>query len=123
MAKKKRSENEKIDYKDYQWVVDNLSEAQLAAHDKNPRTPEKFFEIIDTIIDDGGQISFKKDTYNDCLMVSLIFGITGYKNSGYCTSARGSDSRDCLSILLYKYQDVAQGDLPSIATETRSVRG
>ena len=124
MAKKKLTVKETIPYSDWVWCLDNLSTAQLEKHDADKPSSDSLIDGLNNMIEAGFKITFKTDNYNGALIITAVCDSTGFLNSGLAISARSDDTMDMLSILLYKFWVVAQGDLRSFADKKpRGVRG
>lgn len=127
MAKKPTSNeknHDKIPYKDWVWVIDNLTKEQMTLHDATPPNAENIIDGLHGLLEAGFKITLKEDSYNKCWQCNAVCDETGYRNSGLAISARSDDTEDALSILMYKYFVVAEGDLTAFADAApRGVRG
>lgn len=112
MPKTKEKKFERIDFKSIKFVFDNLSSEQMKAFDDNPPTLEEIFKGVLQLVDQGAKISIKYDSYSGRgYLATATFDLTGFVNSGYAISARGSDIEDCLGILCFKYFNAASEEL------------
>jgi len=102
---------DKVAFDSIVWVLNNLSSDELSAHDTQPYTPETILDKANEMIEDGFQFSWKYDSYSKSRQVSAMCLFTGHDNSGLAISARGEDVQDCMSIVLYKYYNIADRDL------------
>lgn len=128
MAKKrevvKKGKSEKVDFTSIVWCIDNLDESQLLMHDKSPYDDTAIIEGIDKMRESGFSISIKTDEYNDCVMASAACYFIDSLNAGLAIAARGNDLGDTLSILLFKFFIVAEGDLrPFADKKPKGLRG
>lgn len=102
----KKTTGKKVPFDKIKWVFNNLSKEQKDAflERDSKDTFLTFFGQIDRILDAGGKISIRTDTYNGGIQVSVVFDTTDTVNSGLATSARhGSSSLFALQVLLFKY--------------------
>lgn len=107
-----------LDFKDYKWVLNNLSDQEFAALDALDFDAERFMESVELLIDKHGlELKMGWDAYSECFMVSLQGSWLGYPNTGYCVAARSESVLDALKILWFKYEVVAGGDLASVYHE------
>ena len=103
---------ERIDFKNIVWVIDNLTKDHMKAHDESPHPAEDLLDGLHNLAESGAKIGFKFDSYSGAgYLMTATFDVSGFHNSGYAISARGTDFSDCASILLYKFYNVANGDL------------
>lgn len=125
MSKPKSNGTPKIiDFKDLVWCIDNLVGEELNDHDKNPRDITSIYNELVIMIEDGFKLSIKWDDYSNGYMASAVCMDKRYENGGLGISARSNDLEDCLSILVYKYINVAKRDLRQFADKLpRGVRG
>lgn len=115
---------DKVPFDSIIWVLNNLSEKELAAHDANPYSPQDILDKSNEMIEDGFQFSWKYDGYSKSRQVSAMCLFEGCTNTGLAISARGEDISDCMSICLYKYYNVADRDLRAFTDVVpTSVRG
>ncbi len=111
MARRAKKQTGKIDFDKVIWVIDNLTNEQLAEHDAKPYTAEQVFEEILDLADNGFRVTIKYDTFSKSYMATATCMEHGYDNSGLALSTRGHDILDCLSIMLFKYIQIADRDL------------
>lgn len=111
MARARKKQTGKVDYDKVVWVIDNLTQEQLEEHDKKPLKPDAILDSIILIVDDGFRITCKYDPYSKSYMASATCIDLGHDNSGLAIAARGHDIADCLSIILFKYVQIADRDL------------
>lgn len=115
---------EKVAFDSIVWVLNNLSTDELSAHDAKPYTPETILDKANEMVEDGFQFSWKYDGYSKSRQVSAMCLFQGHDNSGLAISARGEDVQDCMSIVLYKYYNIADRDLRGFTDVIpRGVRG
>ncbi len=115
---------EKVPFSDIVWVIDNLSNDELAMHDKEPMKAEDGVLKLSELVELGFKVSVKWDDYNDCMMISAVCDDKRYDNAGLAVSARGDDLIDCVSILVFKVFVVADSDLRGFADKKpKGVRG
>lgn len=114
--------SDKIDFKGLTWVINNLPEKDMKEVDKmDAVTFTEVNNFVTAEIENGGQFSAKYDDYSDCMSVSLVYLEKGNINTGYAVSARGKDYAHCISILMYKFYQVAKTKLCDL-TESRQKR-
>lgn len=111
MAVKKRIRKTKIEFTDIIWVLDNLTENQMKAHDKKPYTPEQLTELEMQMVDDGFRVTAKWDEYSKSYMATATNMDVTKDNASLAIAARGTTIEDCKSILFYKYIVIAAKDL------------
>jgi len=109
--KQPQGNGEKIAFDSIIWVLNNLTENELASHDAKPRTAQEILDASNEMIEDGFQFSWKFDTYSGARQVSAMCLFQDHMNTGLAISARGDAVQDCMSILLYKYYNIAKRDL------------
>lgn len=101
-----------------EWVINNLSAAQLA--DLDGRYPNEI-EIVGFLmacVDNGIDVKISHDDYSNTYAATAIGAWDGFPSAGYGTNGRsGRDTFDALVILWYKIAIVAEGDLSSIPTD------
>ena len=105
----------RIPFEKVTWVINNLTQKDLDIVDDMDVGLEHIQAFFDEQIDCGGQFSFKHDYYSDCPQLSLMFLETGNHHTGYALSARGADFTHCAKIIMYKFYEVAQGDLTALS--------
>lgn len=124
MASKKSPKPRKriTDFKSLKWVMNNLSETDLAHVDAMSVDPERMYEWIETLVTEQGMdCSVRWDTYSKCLQVNLVGAWQGFPNTGYAVSARSSlGMLDALKILYWKYAEICHDELSSVYEERRS---
>ena len=121
---RKNSKPKRTPFDDVVWCMDNLSTAQLKQHDDKPYTPEEVIEGFNRLVEMGFKISIKTDDYTGNKMISAVCDEVGKDNAGLALSARSEDVEDMSSILLWKFFNVAEGDLrPFADKKQKSARG
>lgn len=101
----------KIDFNSIVWVLNNLTTDELTAHDAKPYNAQQILDLSNEMIEDGFQFSWKFDDYSSSRQCSAMCLFEGHENTGLAISARGEDIEDCMSIILYKYYNIAKRDL------------
>lgn len=123
MATGKKNKVEKIEFGNVVWCIDNLSTKQLELHDKKPYSGEDLLEKVHELVEADFKVGVKQDTYSGGYLATAICDVVGSRNEALALSARGEDISDCLSIVVFKYFDVAKGDLRPFAEKPRGIRG
>ncbi len=111
VTRKKKRLVGKVEFDKIVWVIDNLTKEQLEVHDKKPYEAEAILENILSMVDAGFRVTCKYDTFSKSYMASATCSELGYDNSGLAIAARGADIQDCLSITIFKFVQIADGDL------------
>lgn len=111
----------RLDYTALQWVINNLPPKDLEIVDDMEITLDQVDNFINQEIENGGQFSIRYDYYSDCISISLVYLEPSAENAGYAISARGEDFGHSIRILIYKFFEVAKGDLTTLA-ESRQKR-
>lgn len=112
----------KIQFTDIQWVINNLTDKDLDAVDAMNIDSLHIDNFMSEQIESGGQFSFKYDHYSECPQLSLMYLEKNNHHTGFALSARGSDFNHCIKILMYKFFEVAKGDLTNLSEVKRSTR-
>ncbi len=124
MVTKKKTKRTKIEFGDIIWVIDNLTEDEMKAHDKKPYTPSELTELEMGMVDDGFRVTAKWDEYSKSYMATASNMDVTKDNAGLAISARGTNIEDCKSILFYKYNVIAERDLRGFTDKVpRGARG
>jgi len=113
-TKKKSNARSRIsDFKGLKWVMNNLTDDDLAHVDAMSVDPERMYEWLDVLVSDHGMdVSVRWDTYSKCLQVNLVGAWKGFPNEGYAVSARSSlGMLDALKILYWKYAEICHDEL------------
>lgn len=114
---------DRIHWKDITYVVNNLPEKDMQKVDESIISLDAIDDFMVEQIENGGQFKFSYDyAYGQCPNISLVFYNAGYDNSGYGVSARGRDFKHCMQILMYKFYQVANGELFNLTEVTRNRR-
>lgn len=125
MTKKKK--RTKIPYDKIQYVFNNLSKSELDEFDQSPHANLNVVDLsseLQRLVEKGFKVAIKWDTYRgNGIQITATCDETDYPSSGYATSARSSDVRDALSILIYKIAVLADYDLSSFDNEWKELRG
>lgn len=121
MNKESKAPN-KIHWKQVQYVINNLPDKDMKIVDEMDVTEVEISNFMTEQVESGGQFKFSYDyDYGDCPNLSLVFYYEDYPNSGFGVSARGKDFTHCMKILMYKFYEVAKGELFGV-TEVRRTR-
>lgn len=121
MSKKKVSPN-KLNWNEITYVINNLPDKDMKIVDERVYTQEQISHFMTEQIESGGQFKLSWDyEYGECPNLSLVYYFEDYPNSGYGVSARGEDFDHCITILMYKFFDVAKGKLFEL-TEAKKTR-
>lgn len=127
MAKKNNSKDkfygQAIDYKNWNWALNNLPQEALDHFDESPPTPDEIMIGLHRLQESGFKITSGYDDYSKCWIMKATCGTQGFHNSGIAISARGNDFEDCAGLLIYKYFTVAQESLVDFVEKPRGVRG
>lgn len=125
--KKAGTKKERVDFKTLVWVLNNLTEDDLDRADAMDFDLERFGEWLDTLIDrEGLEFKFGWDSYSNTWQGTLMGAWKGFRNSSHAVSARSSGGfSDVARLLVFKFDAIAQGDLPAMAEvkEKRRQRG
>lgn len=116
---KKPIKHESVDFRDIVWCVNNLPKADMDVIDGMEVPLTDIVSFFDEQISNGATFKFDIDDYSDMPSLKMMFLKTGFPNSTYAMSARGTDFEDCARILIYKFEAVAKGKLYEL-TETKS---
>lgn len=111
ISKSPEGDGNKVQFDSIIWVLNNLTNDELAAHDAHPYDPSQILDLSNEMIEDGFQFSWKFDSYSQSRQCSAMCLFHGHDNTGLALSARGEDVQDCMSIILYKYYNIAKRDL------------
>lgn len=125
MAAKKSARGARItDFKSLKWCLNNLDDQMLDEADKMPFDLAKFGEFLDVLNEqEGMEFKFGWDAYSGCSQMTLIGAWKGFRNTGHAISARSDAGfEDCARLLSFKYDIIAQRDLPSVFEETTKRR-
>lgn len=123
MSKKNGKGPQQIPFGEITWVMNNLTEDELRRHDEGNRAPDEVIDALSEMLEQEWKLSVKWDHYSNCLQGSLIQTNAEKPNAGYAFSARSSDLLDVMSLLVFKYYDVAGGVLDQFPVKSDSVRG
>lgn len=118
----KENEPKRLDYKSIQWVIDNLPPKDMEIVDDMDVSIDHIDNFITEQIENGATFSTKWDYYSDCPNVSMVYYHDGFDNSGYGLSGRGRDFLHAMTIVMYKFHEVAKGrlfELTEVRTNTR----
>ena len=120
----KSKKKKKVEFQNIVWVMDNLTVKQLADHDAKPYEGQDILHKMTEMIEADFKISTKFDDYNQCFLATAICDNADATNAGLAISSRGQDIADVLSLLLYKFFNVAECDLKTFADKMPTgVRG
>lgn len=125
MSAKKPAQRQRIkDFSNLVWCLNNLSDSDLDKADAMAFDLERFGEWLDLLVErDGMEFKFGWDTYSNTWQGTLMGAWQGFTNSSHAVSARSSGGfADVARLLVFKFDAIAQGDLPSIAEEKSSRR-
>ena len=83
MPRKRSTKRERFtDWKNLNWVLNNLSEEQLGMVDSLPFDMARFAEWLDDRIEsDGMEFKFSWDTYSETWQAQLIGAWKGFPNA------------------------------------------
>jgi len=123
MSRKKKTQVERVDFSTILWCIDNLTTEQMSAHDKKPLSGDELLHKIHELVEADFKVTVKFDTYSGGYMCTAICDVVGSRNEALAISSRGDDITDALSILMYKYFDVAETDLRPHSNKPKGVRG
>lgn len=123
MASNGKKAPKQIPFGKIQWVMNNLTEEELARHDELARDGDKILALLSEMIEADWKLSCKWDYYSGCIQASMIQTNAEKPNAGYAFSARSDDMLDAFSLLVFKYYDVAQGTLDQFPVKSDFVRG
>lgn len=111
----KNNKPEKVNFERVQWVINNLTHKDLEAVESMQVESVHIDNFLSQEIENGGQFSFKYDHHSQCPQVSLMYLEIDNHHTGYALSARGRDFTHCMRILMYKFFEVAGGDLTKLS--------
>lgn len=123
MAKTKRTKRKFGDK--LEFVVNNLSAAQLEEFDAIKDKMSLVDELLSNAVDKGFDVKIAYDDYSKCVQTTAIGNWNGFDNAGLATSARSDDVWDALGILAYKVCVICEWNLAPF-TESgieRNIRG
>lgn len=113
----------KLAWNEITYVINNLTQKDMDIVDDMDITVDVINNFMTEQVEGGGQFKLSYDyEYGDCPNLSLVFYYDDYPNSGYGVSARGKDFDHCMKILLYKFFEVAKGQLFAVSDAKRSTR-
>jgi hypothetical protein len=127
MTRKKagKSTPKEIPFGNVQFVINNLSQAELDAMDADERfqSGETIVLRAAELIEAGWKISSKWDYRSEAIQVTMLMLLMDHPNAGFAVSARSDDFLDALRIVVYKHDVVADGTLSAFAVSSENVRG
>jgi hypothetical protein len=99
-----------------EFVLNNMTEEQLAALDDHKLDPPVLFQMTDKALELGFVVSIKYDGYSHCWQASLVCNAKAVLNTGLAVSGRSNvGGSDALFVACYKLFFLADGDLTQIA--------
>jgi len=114
---------EKLPFGDLKWVMNNLTTEQLSDMDKRAYTGDEVIGLVQRLVEDRWQISVKWDDYSGGIQVTAIMPYKNLPNAGYAFSGRSDDILDAMTIVVYKYFVVADGNLSEFEIPQQNLRG
>lgn len=123
MPRQKSKAPNKIRWDQITYVINNLTEKDMKIVDDMELSAEQISNFMTEQVEMGGQFKLSYDyDYGDCPNLSLVYYYDDYPNSGYGVSARGEDFNHCIRILMYKFFEVAKGQLFAVSDAKRQHR-
>lgn len=120
---KKQQKPQQMDWKQTNWVLNNLTDQELQDLDDNPPTQDEVYSWMARMIEKGWKVSIKWDYENACHLMTLVNLEKGNDEGGFAFSSRSDDVADCIAICWYKYVRVANGNISQYGVSVDRIRG
>lgn len=82
----------------------------------------RFIEVFNALVDEGFQLSFKFDAYNDCFQVAVSHTSPDYEHFGWILVGRGSTPVKALKQFAYIHYEFLQGDWAALYKSGKTKR-
>lgn len=120
---KKPSARKPIPFGDIQWVMNNLTDKELAQYDALEKDFVSIFADFNRMLEAGWKLSTKFDEKSSAFQATLIAGFQDMENAGFALSARSDDLLDAIGLVWFKFEVLAQADLSEYRVDKSHVRG
>lgn len=120
---RKTAKPKEIEFGNITWVLNNLTDKELAAFDQMNPDYSKIFADLGEDVEAGWKLSAKWDTRSGAFQVTMIANLAEMENAGFALSARSDDLLDAYGLVWYKLHIIAQVDLSEYKVDKTHVRG
>ena len=123
MPRSNGSKPQLVDYKNLQFVINNLENDQLSHMDGLGWDGEEILSRVQRMVEAGWKFSLKWDYYSGAIQATAVQMEKKRPNAGYGLSGRSPDVLDALQIVVYKHDVVSEGNLSTFEVDQSNLRG